>query len=192
MASQRGATETPSPSHRSPSVRPGQSPAERQTVAVVNLTRGTVLVGRAAVAGTFWTRLAGLAGRRSLPADEGLIFPGTSWVHTCFMRFPIDLVFYRLQGREAVVLDVVQALLPWRLSRYCRRASGVLELSAGAAREGQTQPGDRLRFAATLALGAWTRPAEPEAASPGDDVVYPPLAGEPDRSSEGGSRCPAG
>ena len=82
-------------------------------------------------------------GRRTLPAGEGLYFPGTNCVHTCFMRFPIDLVFY---DRGGVVLHVSHALAPWRVSRYCRGARGVIELPAGTARETATLPGDVLDF----------------------------------------------
>lgn len=112
-----------------------------------NLSRGTVLATRAGVAQDFWTRLVGLMGRAYLPPGAGLLFPGTLAVHTCFMRFPIDLVFY---GADGEVLDVVHALSPWRVSRYHRRARGVLELPVGTARATATRPGDVLAFEVPL------------------------------------------
>ncbi|MDQ3700876.1 MAG: DUF192 domain-containing protein [Chloroflexota bacterium] len=108
-----------------------------------NLSRGTVLATQAGVAQSFWARLVGLIGRAHLPQGAGLLFPGTPSVHTCFMRFPIDLVFY---GADGEVLSVVHALPPWRVSRYYRRARGVLELPVGTARTTATQPGDVLAF----------------------------------------------
>ncbi len=111
--------------------------------AVHNLSRGTVLATQAGVAKDFWTRLVGLMGRARLAPGAGLLFPGTPSVHTCFMRFPIDLVFY---GSDGAVLDVVHSLPPWRVSRYYHPAGGVVELPAGTARASGTQPGDILSF----------------------------------------------
>ena len=60
-------------------------------------------VCRARVAGSFVARFRGLMGAADLPAGEGMLFPGTSSVHTHFMRFPIDVVFL---DREYTVLKV--------------------------------------------------------------------------------------
>lgn len=108
---------------------------------VRNVTRGTALATQAAIARNPWTRLVGLMGRAHLPAGTGLVFPGVQGVHTHFMRFAIDLVFY--DGNGAVV-DVVEGLRPWRFSPYRRHAKGVIELPAGTLRASQTQRGDRL------------------------------------------------
>jgi uncharacterized membrane protein (UPF0127 family) len=111
---------------------------------VTNVTRGAVLAGNAETARNPWTRFVGLMGRAGLPAGGGLVFPGEKGVHTHFMRFPIDVVFY---DRELVVLDVVVGLRPWRFSPYRWRARGLVELPAGAARASGTRPGDRLTIA---------------------------------------------
>ena len=55
----------------------------------------------------------GLMGRAHLPEGGALIFPGEKAVHTHFMRFPIDVVFY---DRDMVVVDVIDSLRPWRFS----------------------------------------------------------------------------
>ena len=111
--------------------------------AVVNTTRGTVLASDAKIAGNPWTRFWGLMGRAQLPEGSALVISGTQSVHTHFMRFPIDLVFY---DRDGVVVEVVHALRPWRFSPIRLRAKGVVELPAGAAGASQTQPGDVLRI----------------------------------------------
>jgi uncharacterized protein len=108
---------------------------------VRNLTRGTVLADRAETAGTPWAQFVGLMGRASLAPGAGLVLPRTRGVHTHFMRFPIDVLFY---DRKRVVVAVADALRPWRFSRYHRRATGVVELPAGAVRAAQTEPGDLL------------------------------------------------
>ena len=117
---------------------------------ITNLTRGTELASHADTARNPWTKLVGLMGRAGLPPGAGLIFPGEQGVHTHFMRFPIDIVFY---DRDRVVLDVVERLRPWRFSPYRWRASGLIELPAGTVRATGTRPGDVLSIAGQPALG---------------------------------------
>lgn len=85
---------------------------------------------RVQVADTAWTRMVGLLGRRSLPADEGLLLAPAWSIHTWAMRFAIDLVFL---DRDGMVLRVVEALPPWRLVSV-RGAAAVVELAAHRAR----------------------------------------------------------
>src|SRR5688500_12305869 len=98
-----------------------------ETVTV--LSRAGVVCESCAVADTMWTRLRGLMGRRELEPGEGLLLRPSSSVHTCFMRFAIDVVF--LDG-EMRVIAVSPAVRPWRL-RLQRGACVVLELRAGEA-----------------------------------------------------------
>jgi hypothetical protein len=77
------------------------------------------------IAVTKWARLRGLLGRAPQPI---LLAPARS-VHTCFMRFPIDVVFL---DEELRVVKVVRALAPWRFAG-ARGATAVLELPAGGA-----------------------------------------------------------
>jgi uncharacterized membrane protein (UPF0127 family) len=113
---------------------------------VANTIRGTVLAAQAETARGPWTQFKGLMGRADLPSGGGLVIPGTRGVHTHFMRFPIDVVFY---GKDGVVLDVAHALPPWRFSAYHLRAKGVVELPAGTAAASATRLGDVLSFADT-------------------------------------------
>ena len=104
---------------------------------------GRVVCQQCGVADSVWSRARGLLGRRSLGPDEGLLLKPANSVHTAFMRFPIDVVF--LDG-ELTVLDVVEAVPPWRMKAR-RGARAVLELAAGeAARQGITHA-DSLQMA---------------------------------------------
>src|SRR5262245_64168628 len=111
---------------------------------ITNVTRGAVLASNAETARNPWTRFVGLMGRASLPAGGGLIFPGEKGVHTHFMRFPIDVVFY---DADRVVVDVIGELRPWHFSPYRFKARGLIELPAGTARATGTPSGDRLTIA---------------------------------------------
>ncbi|HEX2088113.1 MAG TPA: DUF192 domain-containing protein [Solirubrobacteraceae bacterium] len=95
------------------------------------------------LAATPLARARGMLGREPQPL---LLAPARS-VHTCGMRFPIDVVFLDAELR---VVRVVRGLRPWRLAG-ARRARAVLELPAGGA--GAIAEGDR------LALRPGCRPA---------------------------------
>src|SRR5437588_6766775 len=62
-----------------------------------------------------WASFKGLMGRAELANDAGLVLPGARGVHTHFMRFPIDVVFY---DRHCAVVGLEHALRPWRFSAY--------------------------------------------------------------------------
>ena len=98
------------------------------------------LVCRCRVATSFASRFRGLMGVAELPAGSGILFPGTSSVHTHFMRFPIDVVFLDSGWR---IVSVVAALRPWRFAA-AKRASTVLELAPGECERLDVAEGDVL------------------------------------------------
>jgi uncharacterized membrane protein (UPF0127 family) len=112
---------------------------------VVDHNRGTVLADRAVRARSFLARLRGLMGAATLPPGVGLLLDGDNAIHTCFMRFPIDVVFLDDQAR---VLHLIHRLSPWRVSRIVWRARAVLELPSGTLARTGTRVGDRLAFEA--------------------------------------------
>jgi uncharacterized membrane protein (UPF0127 family) len=60
------------------------------------------------------------------------------------MRFPIDVVFVRRDGR---IVKTVAHLRAWRLAASLR-AFAVIELPAGALASADTRAGDELRLSA--------------------------------------------
>ena len=108
----------------------------------LQLTRTDGLpVCRARVATSFGSRFRGLMGAAELPPGEGLLLPGTSSVHTHFMRFPIDVVFLDTERR---IVSVVPALRPWRFAA-AQGSDSVLELAAGECERLGLAEGDVLR-----------------------------------------------
>ncbi|HET6447537.1 MAG TPA: DUF192 domain-containing protein [Conexibacter sp.] len=69
-------------------------------------------------------RLLGLAGLRELPPCSALLLSRTRSIHTCGMRFALDLVW--LDGDDRVV-RIDRNVRPWRV-RGCRAARAVVEL----------------------------------------------------------------
>jgi uncharacterized membrane protein (UPF0127 family) len=108
---------------------------------IVNRDRGTTLAERAVRAGNLFARTRGLMGAAPLPSGAGLLLDGDNAIHTCFMRFPIDVAFL---DREGKVLHLIHRLAPWRVSRIVWRAHAVLELPPGILADTQTHVGDRL------------------------------------------------
>lgn len=90
---------------------------------------GAVVASELEVALDRQARNKGLLGRDGLPAGAGLLIAPTNAVHTFFMRFPIDIVFVRRDGRVA---KVAAAVRPWRLAASLR-GFAVVELAAGGA-----------------------------------------------------------
>ena len=82
-------------------------------VRLVSETTGKMVVAQLSIADSFWSRLAGLQFRRPLPSDAGLLLVPCNSVHTCFVRFPVDVVFLDDRG---CVLAVRRNLRPWRLA----------------------------------------------------------------------------
>jgi uncharacterized protein len=104
--------------------------------------RDAIICERCVVAHSPLARMKGLLGSRELPEGDGLLLLPAPSVHTCFMRFPIDVVFL---DWDLTVMDVVEGLKPWRAAGR-RRARAVLELALGEARRRNIRPGDRLNL----------------------------------------------
>ncbi len=110
-------------------------------VTIRNVTRGTVIGTRIAVADSFLTRLIGLLGRRRLETDTGLWILPSSGVHTFGMLFPIDVIAL---DRRLFVCAVWPKLGPFRISGVSWRIRSVVELPSGSIQRADIQRGDQL------------------------------------------------
>ena len=112
-------------------------------VEVVDQTRGTVVGDRVAVAETSFARMAGLLGKRSLHAGQGLWIKPSSGVHTIGMKFAIDVI--GLDG-DLKVIRLWERLLPQRITSVSLRLRSVVELPPGRIAECGVEVGDTLRM----------------------------------------------
>jgi len=108
---------------------------------VINVTQNTVVVDNLELATTAWQRFKGLMGRSGISAGGGLWLEPCADIHSCFMRFAFDAVFL---NKEGVVLHLIEAMAPWRLSKYVFGGRVVLELPAGEIARHQLALGDQL------------------------------------------------
>ena len=103
---------------------------------------GTVLAETIESASTFGARLLGLMGRKSLAPQTALLLEPCPQIHTCFMRFTIDVVFLDATNH---IVAVVENIKPWRMSRFYPSARRTLEFPGGVL-QGRVQAGDELIF----------------------------------------------
>lgn len=116
---------------------------------------GAVVASDLRVAASFGARLRGLMGRAGLAPGEALWIEPCDAIHMMFMRFAIDVLFVRREGRGAVgagaegeVLAVWPRVRPWLGLARCPGASSTIELEAGRAAALGVREGDRLRVEA--------------------------------------------
>lgn len=124
-----------------------RSPDERWQL--VNETRQSVLATRLEAAFDSRTRRSGLLGRDALPPGDALIIAPCNAVHTCAMRFPIDVIFV---DRAGLVLRAKSPVRPWRMTAAWR-GFAVIELPAGTITSTRTSAGDRLAVVPLTSLG---------------------------------------
>ena len=87
--------------------------------------------------------MVGLLRHASLPPGDGVVLVPCGMVHTCFMRFSIDLLFV---DRDGTVVKSVDALPPFRLAWGGWRAKTTVELPAGTLRHAGVGRGDMIRL----------------------------------------------
>ena len=88
-------------------------------------------VARAAVADSPLRRMRGLLGRDRFDEGDGLVIDPCSSIHTCFMRFAIDVLFLDRDGR---IVRAVERLTPFRFVSGGWKARRTIELPAGTIR----------------------------------------------------------
>lgn len=106
------------------------------------LENGDVLAQEVASARSFFKRLKGLMFRPSMPQGTALLLAPCPQIHTCFMRFAIDVLFL---AEDGTVLYVKENMKPWRISPIVRRAVQTLEFAGGTLR-GRVKIGMRVDF----------------------------------------------
>ena len=110
---------------------------------VVRNARGELVAQSCHIAESFFSRGLGLMFRKSLEVGQGLLLRHCGSVHTCFMRFPIDVAFI---DKRMCVTRISEALRPFRFSIGPKGTHCILELPAGTLRACDVKVGDQLRL----------------------------------------------
>ena len=107
-----------------------------------NQRTGVVLADRLLPAMDSASRKTGLLKHSELRDGEAMIIAPSNAVHTWFMKFDLDLLFVRRDGR---VVKTRADVRPWRMSGALR-AFAVIEMRAGTLAARETRPGDILEI----------------------------------------------
>lgn len=111
---------------------------------LVNASKNKTVATKLEVAKSFWSRVVGLLGRKDLHSEEALWINSCNGIHTCFMKFPIDVVFVDSEFKiESVHTDIK----PWRFVWAGEKGKSVIELRGGRASELKLEIGDQLHVA---------------------------------------------
>lgn len=79
-----------------------------------NRSKKIIVSNKLKIADSFIDRFLGLIPRKEIFDDECLMIKNCRGVHSCFMSFPIDVVFL---DKDFKVIDII-SLKPWRFSRF--------------------------------------------------------------------------
>jgi uncharacterized membrane protein (UPF0127 family) len=102
---------------------------------------GACIADRIEVARSFSKRLIGLMGRKTLMKGQGLYFPGCASIHSFFMRFAIDVLFF---DEEMKITKKINGLKPWRMALAPIGTRHTLELSSGVLHKFRLSVGDTI------------------------------------------------
>ncbi len=111
-------------------------------VTIVNKRNNKIVFSKAYEAKSFFLKLRGLMFKKTLTNDEALIFYKTSSIHTCFMRFPLDIIFLDINRK---IIRIVESLGAWRMV-YCKGAYCTIETAAGTVSLKDIRVNDILEF----------------------------------------------
>ncbi|MFZ4712709.1 MAG: DUF192 domain-containing protein [Bacteriovoracaceae bacterium] len=100
-----------------------------------------VIAQKALLADGFFDRLIGLMFKKQMIGFDALLIIGSNSIHTCFMRFNIDVVFL---SRDNKVVKIFKDMKPWRFTLLYLKAMKVIELPGGSL--GSIQVGDEVEI----------------------------------------------
>lgn len=95
---------------------------------MMNIThKGKIIVRDVLIADNFISRLMGYM-FQSTPHKAGILFEPAISIHTCFMNFPLDVIF--MDGSYKII-KIYRHLKPWRHTWFYFLSKKTLELPAG-------------------------------------------------------------
>jgi hypothetical protein len=97
------------------------------TYQIVNTTQNKIIAKNAKIANNYFQRLKGLMFIRGMRGFDSLIFFNAPAIHTCFMRFAIDVVFL---NKDNQIIKLVENMSPGKAVN-CFQAKTTLELNTG-------------------------------------------------------------
>lgn len=97
------------------------------------------------IASSFFDKLIGLMFRKKMHGFDCLLIKHCKSIHTCFMRYSIDVVFV---NKNFEVIKVISNMKPWRFTRLFFTAAHVFEFQGGSL-DSKLKLGDTLEVVCT-------------------------------------------
>lgn len=108
---------------------------------IINSSNHICLASHVEIANRTLSRTIGLMGRRKIEIDHALLIYPCQQIHTYFMKFTIDCLFI---DKQYQVVQIIEGLKPWKISKKIPAGWGVIELPEGLVKETDTHVNDRL------------------------------------------------
>jgi uncharacterized membrane protein (UPF0127 family) len=105
------------------------------------LLNGTVLIPLVVMADRFLPRLLGFMGQPAPASGSALYLNPCRSIHTCFMRFPIDVIFL---DRSLHVVKLTSNLRSWRIAMGPSSTQCIIEIPTGTSLLSSLRIGDAL------------------------------------------------
>lgn len=113
------------------------------TLLSVKDSHNRTIANKVKTASSFLTRARGLLFSQPLMEGAGLWIKPCNSVHTFFMTYSIDVVFL---DKKLHVVNIIEDMVPGRVSRIVTAAHSVLELPAGTVKKHRLAVGEQLFF----------------------------------------------
>ncbi|MBT7608754.1 MAG: DUF192 domain-containing protein [Bacteriovoracaceae bacterium] len=95
----------------------------------MKLTKGDqVIAEKVKMADTIYLRTVGLMFSKSLDGFDCLWIRPCKSIHTCFMKYPIDVMFL---DKKLKIVKIIKNIKPWRVTLMYFTATQCLEFSGG-------------------------------------------------------------
>ncbi len=107
----------------------------------INAKTGKIIADKLEMKNSYLGRLIGLLGKKGLKGGQGIILSPCAQVHTCFMRFAIDVVFI---SKDFKVLKIIKNMGSWHFSPIVLKSLYTLEVAAGEIKD--LNEGDFIKF----------------------------------------------
>lgn len=107
----------------------------------INISKSSILADNLSIADTFFKRFMGLMFKKELPYGKGLHIIPCNSIHMCFMNFPLDIIFL---SKDMEILNVIEGISPWKVSKIVPKAHSVLELPVGTISKSSSAIGDKI------------------------------------------------
>jgi uncharacterized membrane protein (UPF0127 family) len=106
-----------------------------------NVNKENIVLENLKLANGFFEKFKGLMGRKRLNKSEGLMILSCNSIHTCFMKFPIDVLFLNMDHE---VIAMRKEVKPWRMVNFVKKAYITVEMPEGTIEHKNVEVGDLL------------------------------------------------